>query len=253
MLFSIHCAAAEEFLSAAKLRKTALHYEHGSNTRQDLAKAYRLYCLAAALKDGRAMYQLGWLYFNGRGVERDRAIAMGWFHRAAKKGDRYGLKMVRKFNKASPRQDPRCPLIHDPKKMKRRHIAAWARLLGNELGVDPKLVMAVIKTESNFDPSAQSPKLAYGLMQLMPATAKRFSVDRLSPVENMIGGVLYLRWLLRHFQGNVRWALAAYNAGEHAVRKHHGIPPYRETRHYVRKILAEYQHNTHPIPQRSSL
>lgn len=251
ILFGIHCAVAEPAPPAGKLLQAALRYERGAGVERDYHKAFRLYCIAAAMKNRRAMYQLGWLYFNGRGIERDRSIAMGWFHRAAKKGDRYAMRMVKKFNRVPPRRDPRCPIVHDPGKMRRGQIAAWAHLLGTELGVDPKLVMAVIETESNFDPLARSPKLAYGLMQLMPATARRFSVDRLHPVENMIGGVLYLRWLLRHFHGNVGLALAAYNAGEHAVERHHGIPPYRETRHYVRKILGQYRRNRHPVPPRN--
>lgn len=241
--------AVENLLSPVKLRRAALQHERGVKGKADYGKAYRLYCLAAALDDRQAMYRLGWLYFNGRGVKRHKGVALGWFRRAARRGDRYALQMVRRFISVKPRRDPHCPVTKDPKRMNRRAVLAWARLLGREFHVDPLLVLAVIKAESNFNPSAMSTKMAYGLMQLMPGTAERFGVNRLSPVENMIGGVLYLRWLLHHFHGNVRLALAAYNAGEQAVHRYHGIPPYRETRRYVRKILADYRRQRHPIPK----
>jgi len=241
--------AAEKRLSPLRLRQAALQSERGVSGRPDYGRAYRLYCLAAALDDRQAMYRLGWLYFNGRGVKRHKGVALGWFRRAAKRGDRYALRMVRRFSDVRPKRDPRCPVTRDPRRMDRRAVLAWARLLGREFNVDPRLVLAVIKTESNFDPSALSPRMAYGLMQLMPGTAKRFGVDRLSPVENMIGGVLYLRWLLRHFRGDVRLTLAAYNAGEQAVHRYRGIPPYRETRRYVDRILADYRRARHPVPE----
>ena len=240
---------AEQLLSPVKLRRAALQYERGDKGKPNYGKAYRLYCLAAALDDRQAMYRLGWMYFNGRGVKRHKGVALGWFRRAAKRGDRYAVQMVRRFIAVKPRRDPLCPITKDPKRMNRRAVLAWARLLGRTFHVDPLLVLAVIKTESNFNPSAMSPKMAYGLMQLMPDTAKRFGVNRLSPVENMIGGVLYLRWLLKHFRGNVRLALAAYNAGEQAVHRYHGVPPYRETRRYVKRILADYHRLHHPVPK----
>jgi soluble lytic murein transglycosylase len=106
-------------------------------------------------------------------------------------------------------------------------------------GVDAGLVRAVIRVESAGDPRAVSPKGALGLMQLMPAQAARLGVrDALDPFANVAGGVRHLADLLRRYDGNVRLALAAYNAGEEAVRQHGGVPPYPETQAYVRKILA---------------
>ncbi len=108
-------------------------------------------------------------------------------------------------------------------------------------GVDPNLVLAVIKVESNFQVRAVSPKAAQGLMQLIPATAERFGVrDSFKPRENIRGGVRYLRWLLDHFGGDLSLVLAGYNAGERAVKKHGGIPPYAETKAYVRKVMSLY-------------
>jgi len=108
--------------------------------------------------------------------------------------------------------------------------------------VSPALVLAVIAVESGGQPTAESPKGAQGLMQLMPDTARRFGVaDSLSQAENIRGGVAYLDWLLSEFQGDAVLALAGYNAGENTVRKHNGVPPFAETRDYVPKVLAAFQ------------
>jgi hypothetical protein len=109
----------------------------------------------------------------------------------------------------------------------------------------PQLVHSVIKVESNYNPNAISPKGAQGLMQLIPATARRFGVSNaFNPVENVEGGAKYLRYLLDLYKGDYRLALAAYNAGEGAVARHGGVPPYPETVNYlhqVRNRLAEQQ------------
>lgn len=105
--------------------------------------------------------------------------------------------------------------------------------------VSADLVRAVIAVESEFDALAVSSKGAQGLMQLMPHTARRFGVgDSFDARQNIFGGAQYLRFLLDLFQGNVELALAAYNAGENAVQRYHGIPPYKETRLYVQKVLS---------------
>jgi hypothetical protein len=106
-------------------------------------------------------------------------------------------------------------------------------------GVPVPFVRAVIQTESQFDPRAVSSVGAQGLMQLMPATARRFGVvDPFNPQQNIFGGVRYLRWLLDKFGGDQALAAAGYNAGENAVVRYRGIPPYRETQGYVRKVLG---------------
>lgn len=108
-------------------------------------------------------------------------------------------------------------------------------------GVSPAFVLAVIATESAGRTGAVSSAGATGLMQLMPATAERFGVsDRTDAMQNIQGGVAYLDWLLDHFDRDPLMALAGYNAGENAVRKHHGIPPYSETRDYVPKVVAAW-------------
>ena len=107
--------------------------------------------------------------------------------------------------------------------------------------VDPALVRAVIETESGWNPAAKSRKGAIGLMQLIPTTAQRFGVnDAWSPQQNVDAGVRYLKVLLQRYDGNLDLALAAYNAGEGAVDRAHGIPAFRETRDYVQKVQNAY-------------
>ena len=120
-------------------------------------------------------------------------------------------------------------------------ILAMIDKVAKKHGVDQKLVRALVRQESGFNPNATSHCGAQGLMQLMPATAKGLGVtDAYNPVQNVEGGVKYLKGLLNKYNGNVILALAAYNAGPGAVDKYGNVPPYKETQNYVKSILANY-------------
>ena len=120
--------------------------------------------------------------------------------------------------------------------------------------VDAALISAVIKAESDFNPREYSNKGAQGLMQLMPGTALRFGVTNAwDPVANIYGGVRYLRWLLETFDGNADFAVAAYNAGEGNVWKYNGVPPFRETMAYVRRIAKHIRERSAVTEQRAAI
>ena len=123
--------------------------------------------------------------------------------------------------------------------------------------LSPQLVHSVIQVESNYDPNAVSPKGAQGLMQLIPATARRFGVsDAFDPADNIQGGARYLKYLLELYKGDEALALAAYNAGEGAVSRYGGVPPFPETQNYVAKVrqqLAAPPHPRKPRPATSAV
>ncbi len=228
----------------ALLTKWGRRYERGERVRKNVDRAIRLYCKAAKKGHAPAQYHLGWMYANGNGVQRNDALAAAWLRKAASKNHlqaRNTLKLVQ----AKKKRSAQC-LLSDglPIGAKRRYahpakgrITKMVHNLAPEYRLNPNLVLAVIEAESNFNPKARSPKNAQGLMQLIPATAQRFGVkDVWDPEQNLRGGMAYLRWLLDHFNGDVKLALAGYNAGEAAVRRHRGIPPYDETQSYVKRI-----------------
>ena len=125
---------------------------------------------------------------------------------------------------------------------------SYIRAVSKRHGVDFHLVKALIKAESKFDYRAVSAKGAMGLMQMMPATADRMGVsDPFDPKENIEGGVRYLKRLLEIFDNDIKLALAAYNAGPTTVKRYRGVPPYKETRAYLKKVLrfySDYKNNT---------
>ena len=218
-------------------------YETGVGVGRDPDKAARLYCKAAKKGDVEAQYQLGQMYAFGRGVQQDRELAAAWIHQAAANHAKAATLLKLLKVEAKPKRRATCPLGDARRIASRPHpasgeIAKLVRSLAPRYRLDPNLVLAVVEVESNFNPTARSHKNAQGLMQLIPATAERFGVrDVWDPEQNLRGGMAYLRWLLDHFDGDVKLALAGYNAGEKAVERHGGVPPYKETQAYVRRIL----------------
>jgi soluble lytic murein transglycosylase-like protein len=237
---------------AIALREEARTYEHGEGVKREPARAVQLYCEAARLGDAEAQYSLGWMYANGRGMKRDDAMAAYFFGMAAKAGHSQAQRMLKQVGDPVSKP-PECLFDSDGHDIiaqaaaDRRKIMEMVLKLAPEYGVYPRLAMAVIRTESNFNPGAVSPKNAQGLMQLIPETAQRFNVKKpFDPEQNIRGGLAYLRWLLAYFKGDVILVAAAYNAGERAVDRHAGIPPYSETQGYVKRIREIYKRDEHP-------
>ncbi|MFL6716345.1 MAG: transglycosylase SLT domain-containing protein [Burkholderiaceae bacterium] len=245
------------------LVEEAARYEHAEGVPRDYARAIELYCAAARAGNAEAQYGLGWMYANGRGVPRDDGIAAHLFGLAAEQGHVQAVTM-RKLASGKPMPPP-ClapqpaaasaasaaavpagPAPNYP----RGHIYNTVGKVSFKYEIDPELVLAFIAVESGFNAKAVSPRNAQGLMQLIPETAQRFRVkDALNAEDNIKGGVAYLQWLLAFFKGNVPLVAAAYNAGERAVERYRGIPPYPETRDYVRRITALYRKTTHPYQE----
>ena len=243
-----HAQQASGSLEKAQaLRNEARSYEHGEGVRRDQAKAIQLYCESARLGDAESQYSLGWMYANGRGISRDDATAAYFFEMAAKKGHSQAQRMLRQVGDPVIKA-PECLFDSDGHDIvalaapERRKLMEMVLKLAPEYGVYPRLAMAVIRAESNFNPGAVSPKNAQGLMQLIPETAERFNVKKpFDPEQNIRGGLAYLRWLLAYFKGNVALVVAAYNAGEGAVNRYGGIPPYAETQIYVKRIRETFK------------
>ncbi len=246
-------AAADRFHKIfAKSDRAALtewgrRYENGEGVPADVDRAIRLYCKAARQGHADAQYQLGWLYAHGRGVKRDDALAAAWLKKAAGKNHAQARNVLRLL-KVKPRSQVSCPTNSVVKQASHRayrprtppaHVKTMVHRLAPEFRLDPDIVLAVVQVESNFNSGARSPKNAQGLMQLIPETADRFGVkDVWDPEQNLRGGMAYLRWLLDRFDGDLSLALAGYNAGEGAVDRHQGVPPYQETKEYVRRVTG---------------
>lgn len=246
----------------ASLYEQARALEHGEGVGRDPLAAAERYCAAIRQGDVDAMHALGWMYAFGRGVARNDSLASTLFAMAAFTGHAQSGAMLAHVGPHQgevpaclivPPMPPAAPpaewsvadfVANQPPE--RRHYAELVARLAPDFDIEPRLALAVAQTESAFDPSALSGKNAAGLMQLIPETAERFHVrDAYDPQQNVRGGLAYLRWLLAYFRGDVTLAVAGYNAGERAVDRYRGVPPYRETRDYVARVLAFYPRLTH--------
>ncbi|MEC5387116.1 transglycosylase SLT domain-containing protein [Uliginosibacterium sp. H3] len=258
-------------------------YEYGEGAARDPELAARYYCDAARLGDAEALYSLGWLYASGRGVVRHVGYAATLLSMAAAQGHVAAGNALRRLGEPSGEQ-PECmtkvatarevskaatgssnatPATLDELvnadaadldayiaglPANKQKIAELIRLLAPQYGINPRLALAIAVSESNLDLLARSSRGALGVMQLIPDTAARFKVrNTFDPGQNIRGGLSYLRWLLAYYRGDVLLAVAAYNAGEGAVDRFRGIPPFMETAFYVKKIYAFYKQPQHPF------
>ncbi|WP_457673971.1 lytic transglycosylase domain-containing protein [Thiolapillus sp.] len=227
--------------------------EHGEGITRAPDMARRWYCRAAARGLVEAWYNLGWLYVNGRGVPRDDGIARYWLEKAARAGLEQAANILPMLEEGQDGSTGCEDVVTLPRIRQAcsspecRDILHLVETLAPEYRLDANLVAAVIEAESGFRPRARSSRGARGLMQLLPATARRFGVkDIWDPEDNLRGGMAYLRWLLAWFRGDLEKVLAAYNAGEQRVIRYRGVPPFAETRGYVRRILDGYGRDAHP-------
>ncbi|MDD2916200.1 MAG: transglycosylase SLT domain-containing protein [Gallionella sp.] len=253
------------------LLKKAVTLELAVRNSHEMWNAAVLYCEASRLGSIEAQYRLGMLYAFGRGVPENRAFAAALFSQAAHQGHAQARDMLETVQLRTS-ELPGC--VEDasvlPKRPEAEIISIYANIdqriaklpkskmwmvdlvstLARWYSIDPRLVLSIISTESNFNIGAKSNKAAMGLMQLIPATAERFNVhNAYDASQNIKGGLQYIRWLLSYYRGDVVLAVAAYNAGEGNVNRHKGVPPFKETRDYVEKVLGLYKRTTHPYDE----
>jgi soluble lytic murein transglycosylase-like protein len=219
----------------------ATRYEHAEGVPRDYERALHLYCDAWRLGNAEAAFSIGWMFLNGRGVPRNDAVAVAWFRLGAKEGSLQAARLLGLLSDVEPARTEGCrgSMTRPREVLAPKAIAVLAEKIGAQYKVDPKLILAVIATESAFEIDAVSPRNAQGLMQLIEDTARRFGVrDVFEPADNIRGGTKYLKWLLARFKGDLSLALAAYYAGERAVERHGGVPQYAMS--YLERVLSHY-------------
>ncbi|MFU8790243.1 MAG: transglycosylase SLT domain-containing protein [Methylobacter sp.] len=250
-----------------KLLKEAAKLARDAYAPHDLWQAAVRYCEAARLGSMEAQYQLGMLYAFGAGVPVQRAYAAALFSMAGQQGHYEAQNMLESIQlksstlpscinsaNAKPEKGIRYSSVSasgfdidiETRLNRLPKSKAWivdmVKTMSPWYQIDPHLALSIVSVESNFNTGARSPKNAMGLMQIIPATAERFNVkDAFDASQNIKAGLKYLQWLLKRYHGDVALAAAGYNAGEGAVDRYHGVPPYRETEQYVARVLRLYQ------------
>jgi soluble lytic murein transglycosylase-like protein len=260
--------------AVAALLQKAQQDEQNPDSFEGMWQAANRYCTASRLGSTEAQFRLGILFAFGRGVPESRAMAASLFSLAANQGHAQAQAMLDTIRLTSsdlpecvmqdapPPRGPRPagsdPLVAgidkhlDNLPKNQRWIIDLVGTQARWNAVDPRLILSIIAAESNFESRATSPKSAMGLMQLIPATAERFNVQSAyNATQNIRAGLSYVRWLLSYYQGDLKLALAAYNSGEGVVDRYKGIPPFKETRAYVQKVIALYGKATHPFDDKA--
>lgn len=266
---------ANEPVLVRSILERAITFERNPDELEGEWQAAILYCQASQLGSAEGQYRLGMLYAFGKGVPASRALAASLFSVAATQGHYEAQKMLETINVTTTQLPPCVTANVLPEKApppvvivesstptnidrqleslpaSKRWMVELVQTLAEWYSVDPKLILSIIAVESNFETRAKSSKAAMGLMQLIPGTAERFNVkNAYDATQNIRGGMSYLRWLLSYYRGDVTLAVAAYNAGEKAVDRYKGVPPYAETRQYVKRVLELYERTTHPFDER---
>jgi TPR repeat protein len=225
--------------------------EHGKGIRKNYSLAIALYCDAGSMGSPEGFFRIGRILATGPVHLRNRRKANAYLALAARLGHQDALKHYdQRVDNADVSDgcgsyyawmemhhfdlDSYVANLSAPK----RKIAALINNMAPKYGVDTRLALSIALAESNLEPRAVSPKNAQGVMQLMPATQERFGINNaFDPKQNIRGGLSYLKWLQKRFAGNRMFVAAAYNAGEGAVEKYSGIPPFAETQQYVRRVM----------------
>ena len=270
-------ALANEPPALRQLLQQASALESANDTPDSAWQSAVLYCQSSRLGSSEAQYRLGMLYAFGQGVPESRPFAAALFALAASLGHAQASQMLESIELTSV-ELPACvsgeqlpekaPLVIPPSlavdplidaylltlPQSKRWLVPLTTSLSAWYALDPKLVLSVIAVESNFNTKAASPKAAMGLMQLIPDTAERFNVrNAFDATQNLRGGMRYLRWLLSYYRGNLSYVLAAYNAGEGRVDRYQGVPPFPETRAYVKRVTGLYGSARHRFDENLTL
>ncbi len=247
-------AQAQEYVEAPRVVAAlaqGLAAERGIGIKQNVDLATELYCDAATMGSSEGFFRIGRMLAQGSSKRRNPSLANAYLALAARLGHREAA-MLHDPHVENGRIDEICRItrghVAEPKfdldgyiaglTKDKRNLAALIRKRAPYYGVDARMALGIALAESNLDANAVSPKNAQGVMQLIPDTQERFGVQKPFDAEqNIKGGLAYLKWLQTRFNGNLTLVAAAYNAGEGNVDRYGGVPPFRETEDYVRRVL----------------